>query len=82
MSKHPTTLVSVIDRALDNDERTLRLQALILTITGCVLALAVLLATVLALSGGHIVVPIGLGSASLLWIGAKARRLLKKNIPA
>lgn len=82
MSKSPPTLVSVIDRALDNQERTVRLQALIFAITGCVLALAVLLVALLALSGGHMAVSIGMGSASLVWIGAKARRLLKKNVPA
>lgn len=82
MSKHRPTLLSVVDHALDDPERTARLQALILTIAWCVLALAVLLAAILALIGGHLVVSIGLGSASLFWVGAKARRLLKKKIPA
>lgn len=84
MSKHDgPTLLAVIDRALDNQKRTARLQRLIITITCCIVVLAALLAAVLALSGGHVLLSMGLGSVpALIWAGAKARKLLKRGVHA
>jgi len=80
MSKHKeATLLSVLDRALGTQERTARLQTLIITITGCIVALGGALSAVLALSGGHLGISLGLGtivSAWPLWKG------LQKAFPA
>lgn len=74
------TLLSVIDRALGNQKRTARLQALIITVTCCFVAVAALVALVLALSGGHVVLSLGLGSIpALLWAGAKVGRKFLKT---
>ncbi|WP_159701830.1 hypothetical protein [Arthrobacter sp. 18067] len=79
MSKHDhPTVLSVIDRALGNQKRTARLQSLIVTITCCTVVLVALLATVLALSGGNLVLSVGFGSIPVLWAISKARKSLKK----
>lgn len=80
MSKHrEPTLLSVVDRALGTQERTARLQTLIITITGCIVVTGTALSAVLALSGGHLGLSVGLGtvvSAWPLWKG------LQKAFPA
>lgn len=77
------TLLSVVDRALGTQERTVRLQTLIITVTGCIVVTAAALSAVLALSGGHLGLTIGLGtvvSAWPLWRGVrKALPALRKS---
>ena len=73
--------LGVIDRALDDQDRTARLQTLIITVACCVLLIAAPLAAVLALLGGHIVLSVGLGSIPLVvWAGNKARKLFRKGL--
>ncbi|SEQ80636.1 hypothetical protein SAMN05444745_11175 [Arthrobacter sp. OV608] len=68
MSKRrDTTLLSLIDRALGDQERTVRLQTLIVTITCCMVAVGSALAAVLALSGGHLGLSLGLGTLASAW---------------
>lgn len=80
MSKHrDPTWLGVVDRALDDQLRTARLQALIITVTCCGLLIAAPLAAVLA-AGGHTLLSMGLGSIPvLMWAGTKARKLLRKS---
>ena len=68
MSKHnETTLLSIVDRALGDQERTARLQTLIVTLTCCVVAVGSAVAAVLALSGGHQALSLGLGTIAGAW---------------
>lgn len=68
MSKHrEATLLSVLDRALGTQERTARLQTLIITITGCIVVAGAALSAVLALSGGHLGLTVGLGTIVSAW---------------
>lgn len=84
MSKHPDpTWLGVVDRALDDQKRTARLQALIITITCCVVVIAALIAAILALSGGHTLLSLGLGSIPvLIWAGRKVRKLIRRSLHA
>lgn len=84
MSKrNAPTLLSVLDRALDDQKRTARLQSLIITITCCVVVIAALSAAVLALAGGHALLSLGLGSIpALIWAGKKARKLIRRSVNA
>lgn len=73
------TLLSVVDRALGNQERTARLQTLIITITCCIVAVGAALGAVIALSGGNLGVSVGLGTAASVWPLWKG---LQKAFPA
>lgn len=77
------TLLAVIDRALDNQKRTDRLQGLIITFTCCSAVIVAPFAAILALSEGQLALSLGLGTVpALLWAGSKARRMFKKSIDA
>lgn len=85
MSKHKEpTVLSVVDRALGNEERTARLQTLIITTTKCIVAVGVVLFAVLALSGGHFELSVGLGaivSVRIIWKRfKKAFPVLRKSL--
>ena len=73
--------IGVVDRALDDQDRTARLQTLIITVACCVLLIAAPLAAVFALLGGQIVLSVSLGSIPLVvWAGNKARKLFRKGL--
>jgi len=80
MSKdnHPTVL-SVIDRALGNQKRTARLQSLVITAACCFMAVLGVFSAVIALSGGQVVISMGLGTLSAIFGVAKARNSLKRR---
>lgn len=81
MSNHrDPTWLGVLDRALGDQQRTARLQALIITVACCVLVIAAAIAAVVALAGGHALLSLGLGSVPMLaFIGRKAWNLSKKS---
>lgn len=85
MSKHKKpTFLSVVDRALGNEERTARLQTLIITTTKCVIAVGVVLFAILTLSDGRFALSAGLGaivSVRIIWKRLKkASPVLRKSL--
>ncbi|WP_314216604.1 hypothetical protein [Pseudarthrobacter equi] len=72
------TWAGVVDRAVGDQKRTARLQSLIITVTCCLVVIAALLAAVIALSGGHAILSMGLGAIpALLWAVSKLRKRIK-----
>lgn len=78
MSKHrDPTWLGVLDRALGDQQRTTRLQALIITVACCFLVIAATIAAVVALAGGHALLSLGLGSAP--WLAVAGRKAWKRS---
>lgn len=75
---HPTML-SVLDRALGSQKRTARLISLIVATTCCLAVIAVLLAAVLALSGGHFALSAGLGASPMVLLTVAAIKKYRKK---
>lgn len=78
MSKRNPTILSVLDRTLDDQDRTARLQKLIITTTSCGLSVLVVLGAVLAFSGGYAIHTAGAGIVGLvswsIWRHRRAHR--------
>jgi hypothetical protein len=76
MSKHNPTFLSIVDRALDDQGLTGRLQKLIVTLTCCLLSIFLLLLVVVALAGGFMAQTAGVGLAGFAawWSIFRARR--------